>query len=266
MRSDTLGSGSWQLDPAARGAILLQAAREALTRGDYGECVALAEELLDDDADDVDALKLVADAAPRYGHAEVGILAARHARARGADIGALEAAALLAACQVEPALAAADALIADPTRAGAHARAHAVRAQCLELLGDFTGSAAAYERAQSIRPDAYPRPLVVPPSSWDALLQAALSSLSPELRGALRGVQIVYEDLPSLERLRAHHPPPTPTVDALPQDREGGEPPTIVLYRRNLARGAASLDELVARITTALEEEARDQLAEEDVA
>lgn len=66
-------------------AMLLDAAHRQAHRGDYALAVALAEELLDLDPQNVDALLLVADAAPRYGHGEVGVLAARSAAVLGGD-------------------------------------------------------------------------------------------------------------------------------------------------------------------------------------
>ncbi len=247
--------------------MLLDASRAALASGDAAAAVALAEELLDEEPDDVDALRIVADAAPRYGHAEVGLLAARQARARGADISALEAAALLAACQVEEALVAADALIAQRPPARTTARALAVRAQALELLGQNDASDAAYAQAHALSPEAYPRPLQVTADAWDTLLLAALSTLPETARDTLRSVELDFADVPDLAELRSRVPPPVPTSDALfheppEHDRaaEGSAPAAdqpirVTLYRRNLARGASTLDDLTRRIAGALEEE-----------
>jgi tetratricopeptide (TPR) repeat protein len=251
---DEIGGSAWTIDPRARAAMLLQAAREALLEGDPAGAVALAEELLDEEPEDVEALLVVADAAPRYGHAEVGVLAARHAGTRGVDTGAVLAAALFAACDVEAALATAEETLA---RDAANARAHAVRGQALQMLDRAPEAEAAFSRAAALRPDAYPPPLAVPEPAWDTHLMAALSGLDDETRDALRKVDLTFEELPRLSELRALHPPPSPTVDALLR----GE--SIALYRKNLARGLASEDELTGRIRDALEAEAR-LLADEE--
>jgi len=254
------GGGGWTLDPSARHAMLLDASRTALAQGDHAQAVVLAEELLDEDPDDIEALLLVADAAPRYGHGEVGALAAAQAARRGADIGALEAAALLAACQVDRALDAADAALG---RNPNDARAYAVRGQALELLGRIADGEAALGRAAALRPAAYPLPLAVPADAWESLLLAARSGLDREHRDALRGVALVFVDLPALDTLRGMVPPPSPLVDALLIDPDARHP-RLELYRRNLLRGAATLEDLETRMRSALSSEADLLLGEDE--
>ncbi len=251
MADEIIGGGGWTLDPSARHAMLLDAGRTALAQGDHAQAVVLAEELLDEDPDDVEALLIVADAAPRYGHGEVGALAAAQAARRGATIGALEAAALLTACQVERALEASDVALA---RNPDDARAHAVRGQALELLGRVPEGEAALRRAAALRPEHYPLPLSVDAEAWDTLLLAASSGLDREHRDALRGVTVVFVDLPELESLRSLTPPPSPLVDALLIDPDARRP-RLELYRRNILRGSATTDELEERIREALRSE-----------
>lgn len=232
--------------------MLMQASREALSRNEPAQAVALAEELLDEEPDEVEALLIVADAAPRYGHAEVGVLAAEQARRRGARAGAAEAAARLAACDVDGAVRVADEVLAGEPD---DARAHAIRGQALELLGRHVEADVALARAHALKPDAYPTSLAVPDDAWDTTLFAAQSELDPESRDALQGVRLGFADLPRLEDLRALHPPPSPTVDALLR-READGSTVVTLFRRNLARGCADLDDLQARMRAALETEA----------
>jgi tetratricopeptide (TPR) repeat protein len=252
--------GGWALDPRARTAMLLEASREALARGEAATAVALAEELLDEDPDDPDALLVIVNGAPRYGHAEVGVLAAEHARRRGLRPGAAEAAALFAACEVQRALDCADAVLAaepdDP-------RAHALRGQALEILGREPEADEALRRAAALRPDAYPLPFRVDPGDWDGLLLAAISGLPTHLRDALRTIDLELRELPELTELRALDPPPSPAIDVLYSERPG-ERPKILLFRRNLARGSVTQADVVARIRSALDTEARILLEEEE--
>lgn len=251
----------WVLPSDVHAAILLDEARSALRRGEPATAAVFAEEVLDSDPDDLDALRLVADAAPRYGHGEVGVLAAEQAGRRGARTATLAAAARLAACQVDAALETADrALAEDPD----DARAHAVRAQALEFLGRTDDADAAYAAAYRLRPASYPRPLAVPAATWDTLVHAARADLVPELRDTLRRVALVVDDLPDLEALRGLAPPPNPTSDGVLFGH--GRAARMVLYRRNLARGASSLDDVTARITHALEGELEALLDREEAA
>ncbi len=246
----------WGLDRATRAAMLVQAARAALHRGDPVTAVVLAEEALDDVPDEADALLIVADAAPRYGHGEVGVLAARQAARLGHDARVLEAAAHLSACDVAAAQGLAEAVLVDPaTRPTERARAHAVRAQCLDLLGQ--DSSADYAAAHAMRPEAYPRPLAVPETAWDGIVQAALSQLDAEARDVLRGAPLDVVDAPSLPVLRDLVPPPSPTSDVLA--RADG-PLAIEVYRRNVVRGSRSLDDVVARVAAGLADVARTEL------
>ncbi len=240
----------WVLDPGAQVVMLLAEARARLTRGETVTAVVLAEEVLDVTPDDREALTIIADAAPRYGHGEVGLLAAQAAARSGADTRTLQAAAFLAMCDVNAALATADARLVD---APDDARAHAVRAQALDLLARPQEAANAYARALHLRPDAFPRPLVVPDAAWDEVVQAAVSSLPFEARDTLRRMDLRVVEIPDLARLQTFSPPPNPTCDAW-LDAEGKRP-TITIHRRNLARGARSLDELTHRVIRALETE-----------
>ena len=120
----------------------MQAAREAMRRGDPMEAVALSEEVLEEEPGEVDALLLVAEAAPAYGHGAVALLAADQAERRGGQVGALRAAALLSLGRLEAALAESDRVIAGGGEAGIAARG--LREQVLVRLAasgaDGTGA------------------------------------------------------------------------------------------------------------------------------
>lgn len=239
--------------------MLLDASRNALAQGDHTAAVVLAEELLDETPDDLEALLVVAAAAPGYGHGEVGALAASQAARRGADVGALEAAALLAACQVDRALTAADAAI---QRRPDDARAHFVRGMALELSGDPVEALASLAHATALDAVAYPPALELPADDWDALVFAAIAGLDPALRDALKGVTLALVDLPALEMLRGLSPPPSPLIDALLIDPDAREP-RLEIYRRNLLRDSASADDVEERIRRALHDEAELMLGDD---
>lgn len=244
---DSLHDKRWGIDDGARAALLLERARVCLAEGDPEGAVVYAEELLDEYPGDVDALLLVADAAPRYGHGEVGLLAARAARRLGREPGAVEAAALLAACLVDEALEATTTLL---SASPADARAWAVRAQALEVLGRFDEADAALARAHGLRPDYYPRPVELREAEWDEALRQAWSALSADDRAAAAAWRLEMREAPTLEELRSVEPHAPPATFALLVPSEGA----LVLraYRRSLSRGAADANEVVARLADAI--------------
>ncbi len=75
------------------------------------EVVALAEEVLEEDPNEVDALLLVAEATPMYGHGVVGLLAVDQAERRGGSVGVLRAAAFLSLGRLPEALRESDRVI-----------------------------------------------------------------------------------------------------------------------------------------------------------
>ncbi|MBM4392286.1 MAG: hypothetical protein FJ090_14290 [Deltaproteobacteria bacterium] len=237
----------WGLANAARSALVLERARRQLADGDPEGAVVYAEELLEDNPADVDALLLIADAAPRYGHGEVGVLAARQARSLGRDPGVLEAAALLAACDVEAALAAADHLL---DLAPAEARAWAIRAQALEVLERFPEADLALARAHALRPESYPRPARLDARAWEAAIRDALSMLDGPDREIIGRWRVEIGEAPTLEELRSVRPHAPPATRALLVRTPAG--PVLRAYRRPLARGADDADEVAMRLAEAI--------------
>lgn len=255
MADDTVDLTRWTLDPRARHALALEAAREALSEGDPTAALGIAEELLDSEPNEIGALIVVAQAAPRCGHAAVGILAAEQARRRGIDTGAIEAEALLAAGRVPEAMIVAESRL---DRAPQDAHAHAVLGQALDLLGDRSRADHAYAHAARIDPESWPLPLGIGTEEWEALLLEVLSQLDHDERTAVRALDICFADLPELEDLRAAaapYPAWPPGVDGLLLP--GTAPPRLLFYRRNLCRSARTTADLVERMLLVMEAEIR---------
>ena len=243
----------WFVGAATATAVLLDAAHRRVHEGEYALAVALAEELLDLDPDNTDALLLVADAAPRYGHGEVGVLAARSAATLGAEPCASLAAALCASGLAEEALAEADSCLLGGKDLP---RAHAVRALALEVLGRISEADDALAQAHTLLPAAYPLPLAVADDEWDSLLLRAISGLARNEQAAIRHWQIEFHGSPRPDTLARSSPPlPPSSLSSLLEPEEG--PPVCLLYRRNLTRGCDSEEVMVERMTGAL----RDELA-----
>lgn len=243
------------MDPQAHLALTLEVARSTAAAGDLHTALAIAEEVLDLHPDDLDALLMVAELAPRVGLAASAVAAVDQAAARGARPGAVAAAALFAAGRLEDAVAEADRRLAD---APDDARAHAVRGQALELLGRAAEADEALARAARLAPSRFALGPPLAEAAWDPLLLAARSGLDPSDRAALRDVAVRFVDLPDLDDLRAvaaPWPPPSPAVDGLYDVRRPDEP-VLWLFRRNLARGASDADAVVERLRDRLLEAA----------
>jgi hypothetical protein len=116
--SDSVPTPPWTFDASVRVAVLYQAARDALEHGDPMEAVALAEEVLEEDPNEVDALLLVAEAAPMYGHGTVGLLAVDQAERRGSGIGVLRLSALVSLGRLQAALTESERVMAGGGEAG----------------------------------------------------------------------------------------------------------------------------------------------------
>lgn len=241
----------WFVGADTASAVLMDAAHRQAHLGEYALAVALAEELLDLDPENADALLLVADAAPRYGHGEVGVLAARSAAALGADPGAALAAALYAAGQAAEALERAEACLLQGRDL---ARSHAVRALSLELLGRIPEADEALACAHALRPEAYPLPVAVPDDAWDSHLLRAIAGLDLHEQAGIRHWEISFHAAPTPEALvRANPPLPPSSMSSLVQGDDGR--PHCHLYTRNLTRGCSTEAAVVDRITDTLRDE-----------
>ena len=252
MADDRADFPAWGMPVEAQVAMQLAEARRLAHEGQFEAAVGAAEELLDHDPQDIEALLLVADVAPRYGHGEVGVLAARQALALGAQVGAIEAAALFAACEFDEALSASErCLLESPS----NPRAHAIRGQVLEVLGRLDEADEALAEANRLLPDAYPLPLPIYDDALHALLTAAFGKMDSEPRREVERWNFAWRPAPDPATLASSHPPIPPTTIAVVSFQDDREP-VCAIYTRNLARGCSDEEEIVDRLALALAQEA----------
>jgi predicted Zn-dependent protease with MMP-like domain len=210
-----------------------------------------------------------------------------------ADLRWVEGAALVEAGEAGPALAALDAALAldpdhldarleraralyelarfeaarealAPLLAGApdEADVHHLAGLVEERLGDAAAAERRFARARRLDPEAYPRPVALPRSAFDARVEEALARIPEPVRRYLANVVISVEDLPAADELRAADPPLSPSILGLFRGAPYGEkssmdpwshlPSSIVLYQRNLERFARTEAELVEEIGVTL--------------
>lgn len=235
------------LDSRARVTMTLHLGQQALQGENSAVAMMVAEEILDEEPDNAEALLLLCESAMRCGHAPLALVVAGQLTARGVVRPTLTAAALLAGARADEALAVADTAVG---LAPSDARAHAIRGQALELLGRIDEADEALAMAARIDPRRYPPPFVL--DDWETILLEALSGLTDQDRADARTLPVTFDDTPTLAWLTETgrpFPPVPPTAFGGPGS--GG----VVLYRRNLVRGADTAAEVVERIRTVVVDE-----------
>ena len=121
-----------------------------------------------------------------------------------------------------------------------------------ERSRDDAAAQAHFTRAQALDPDAF-RPLPAPPGvALDRVFKQVIDEetqrLPPEAKRGLAQAELQVQDLPEVADLVATDPPLSPGILGLFRPPPDGSPtdrkPSIILYRRNLARAARSEEEL----------------------
>ncbi len=137
-----------------------------------------------------------------------------------------------------------------------------------ERAQDDAAAAAHFARAQKLDPEAFKATAPAPPSLFQRVVQEEVEKLPPEIKSGLSKSNFALEDLPEVGDLVATDPPLSPGILGLfrpPAD--GAAPdarPTIVLYRRNLARAAHNDDELHREVRDTLMHEVGHLNGEDD--
>lgn len=251
-------------DAATVTAMRLAEARAALDDGDPQTAIVEAEELLDVDPDNLDALFLVGDASLELGDA-LGARAAyeRYLELCPDDPGALSGLAVasydltdLDTCQK----AAQQAVALEPNLAEAWHQLGLVH----ELRGDTAAARQHLRRAAELDPETFPSPKPIPEASFTAALNRAVASLPKRLRAWYAQVPMELLPLPDLDELRRTAPPISPGLVALaqgaPPDDEGAAwerpPKALRFFQANLEREVACSGDLVATLRGALIREA----------
>lgn len=135
---------------------------------------------------------------------------------------------------------------------------HQMLGLTLEQLGETAAAERALERAIELAPRELSPPVLIPVSEFQKEIDAVIASLPPERKAHVKSIKIEIADLPDPADLKAVQPPFPPTILGLyrgPVGRApgpGDEPPSIVLYRKNLARAVKTRTELSEQIRDTL--------------
>jgi predicted Zn-dependent protease with MMP-like domain len=128
-----------------------------------------------------------------------------------------------------------------------------------ERRGDLRGARRDFRRAHRLDPLGYASPLELDDSTVEAVVEETLRSLHPQIQDYLQNVAILLEDVPDEDLCRQWDPPASP-ADILGyfsgsslRERAADAPwsalpPSIVLFRRNLARIAHDRERMMEEL------------------
>lgn len=143
-------------------------------------------------------------------------------------------------------------------------QAHELLSRVRDHLGDPKGAAEASEAAAELDPENFPEPLEVSDEAFDAMVEKAVAELPEKVRSRLDDVPVLVQPLPTREMLGEERPPLSPDLLGLFVGRHvfaqqptavPGAPGTIFLFRRNLLRSCADLEELAREIRVTVQHE-----------
>jgi len=135
---------------------------------------------------------------------------------------------------------------------------HQMLGLTLEQLGNIPTADAELKKAIELAPHELSPPVLIPVGDFQEEIDAVVGSLPIERRAHVKAIKVEIADLPDPVDLKAVQPPFPPTILGLyrgPVGRApapGDEPPSIVLYRKNLARAVKTRTELSEQIRDTL--------------
>jgi predicted Zn-dependent protease with MMP-like domain len=134
---------------------------------------------------------------------------------------------------------------------------HQMLGLTLEQLHD-AGADRELARALELAPGELLPPVMISAAEFQKEIDQVIATLAPDRRARVQKVKIEIEDLPDQADLQAVKPPFPPTILGLYRGPVGrtpepdDEPPSIVLYRKNLGRAVKTRSELTEQIRDTL--------------
>jgi Flp pilus assembly protein TadD/predicted Zn-dependent protease with MMP-like domain len=140
------------------------------------------------------------------------------------------------------------------------AYSHQILGLTLEQLGDPEGGDRELKRALELAPKELSAPVLISVAEFRKEVDAVISTLAKDRQARVRATTIEIADLPDPADLAAVKPPFPPTILGLyrgPVGKphtvpSGADAPSIVLYRKNLARAVKTRAELSEQIRDTL--------------
>jgi predicted Zn-dependent protease with MMP-like domain len=136
-----------------------------------------------------------------------------------------------------------------------------------ERAQDDVAAAAHFALAQKLDPEAFKATAQASRSVFQKIVQEEMEKLPPDIKQGLARSDFAVQDLPEVSDLVATDPPLSPGILGLfrpPPESAPDARPTILLYRRNLARAAHNDDELHREVRDTLMHEVGHLNGEDD--
>ncbi len=141
------------------------------------------------------------------------------------------------------------------------AYSHQMMGLTLEQLGDIPAADKELAKALELAPTELTAPVLISAAEFAKEIDAIVASLPEDRKKRVRAIKLEIADLPDPADLAAVKPPFPPTILGLYRGpvgkaahlpHEAGETPSIVLYRKNLARAVKTRAELSEQIRDTL--------------
>jgi Flp pilus assembly protein TadD/predicted Zn-dependent protease with MMP-like domain len=135
---------------------------------------------------------------------------------------------------------------------------HQMLGLTLEQLGEIALADTEQRKALELAPHELSAPVLIPVDEFQKEIDSVVATLPPDRRAHVDKIRVEIADLPDPNDLKAVQPPFPPTILGLYRGPVGRAPtasdeaPSIVLYRKNLARAVKSRVELSEQIRDTL--------------
>jgi len=263
----------WGLDASAVSELRLSRAIHALDTGDPVTAALEAEELLDEDPDNLEAIVLVGEASLDLIYFATARIAFQHALSING--GLIKAwAGLSLACYELTDLETCASSAQEGLRLNKEDPAlWYYLAVALEQLNHHERAEQAFSQASRIDGANFPKPLRHAPELWAQALTSAMELLPVTLRDWYKRFTVEVHRFPDIEELRSSEPPLSPAAGALylgtpPTlgfgDPWATQPEKVRVFTGNLERGAPLPTDMARMVATALRQEALDWLGLDD--
>jgi predicted Zn-dependent protease with MMP-like domain len=144
------------------------------------------------------------------------------------------------------------------------AEAHDLLSRIAEHLGDMDTALEHGEAAREIDPKNFREPLEIDDDAFDAIVEAAIAEMPERVKNEIEDLPVVVQPLPTRAMLEGEDPPLSPDLLGLFVGRPlpdrsvndvPGTPGSIYIFRRNLQRACADLDELKREVRITVQHE-----------